>query len=197
MRQLKKIDLRSVLIFVCLIGTLGMVCPGKDVPVHKFMATVGANVFSSASGAYRQIYGQSAFMPEFKLTRLVYRGISVWGGFGYFSDKGNIEEVDEKASFRRTLFGFGLGYVHKLSALLRLRGELGLTSISFKEEALGMIQKGSGLGWKIGANVDYFIGERLFATLMTAYSQASDKVQTGTIKLGGFQGGLGLGFTFR
>lgn len=160
------------------------------------MVTAGGNFFSSSQTEYRQIYGQLVFMPEIKITGLVYRNFTAWGSFGLISKNGFIEEVDEKAHIRQTLLSFGVGYAQKLSAVLRLRAELGLTFISFKEEALEVIAKGSGVGWKIGVNLDYFIGKKMFVMLTTAYSQASDEAQTGKIKLGGFQAGAGLGFTF-
>ncbi len=112
------------------------------------------------------------------------------------SNQGFIEEVDEETEIQQIFFSVGVGYAQKLSARLRLRGELGLAAITFKEEALGGILKGSGLGWKIGADLDYFIGKKLFITLAAAYSEAGDDVETGKIELGGFQAGVGLGFAF-
>jgi len=160
------------------------------------MITAGGNFFSNSQTEYRQIYGQLVFMPEIKITGLVYRNFTAWGSFGLISKNGFIEEVDEKAHIRQILLSFGVGYAQKLSAVLNLRGELGLISIAFKEEAMEETVKGSGVGWKIGADLDYFIGKKMFVTLTTAYSMASDEAQTGKIKLGGFQAGAGLGFTF-
>ena len=196
MKKTIKNGLQSMLLLVCLLASLSVVCPGKETAGRKFMVTAGGNFFSSLQTQYRQIYGQLVFMPEIKITRLVYRDITIWGSFGLISKNGFIEEVDEKAHIRQTMLSFGLGYVHKLSALLRLRAELGLTFISFKEEALEETVKGSGVGWKIGANLDYFVGKKTFVMLTTAYSMASDEAQTGKIKLGGFQAGAGLGFVF-
>ncbi len=135
-------------------------------------------------------------MPEIKLTCLVYKNFSVWGGFAMTSKQGLIEEVDETAKIRQTFLSFGIGYACKLSASLRLRGEVGLAAISYKEEALGATQKGSGLGWKIGADLDYFISKKIFLILAAAYSQASDEAEIGKIELGGAQGGIGVGFVF-
>jgi hypothetical protein len=183
------------LLFI-LILLLPVIRPGEEIPARKFTAPAGVNFFCSPSADYRQIYGKSAFMPEIKIMRLVYRGLAVWGSIGLISDNGFIEEVDEKARIRKIMLGFGLGYVHRFSALLRLRGELGLAFISFKEDALEVIQKGSGLGWKVAANLDYFLSKRVFAMLTMAFSQAKDEAQTGKIDLGGFQAGAGLGFIF-
>lgn len=196
MKPRTKNGIKSMLLLLCLIASLGVVCQGEESAARKFMVTAGGNFFLSSSGDFRQIYGQAFFMPEIKIMRLVYRNFFVWGSFSLIARDGVIEEVDEKVHIGQTLLGFGFGYVFKLSAILRLRGELGMTYISFKEEALDDTQKGSGLGWKIGANLDYFLGNKIFLTLTTAYSQAGDEAQTGKIELGGFQAGAGIGFAF-
>jgi opacity protein-like surface antigen len=196
MKLTKKSGLRSMIPFVFLFACLGMACPAAEIPAHRFMATAGVNAFRAASGDYRQLYGQTAFMPEFKLTCLVYKNFSVWGGFGLVSRQGRIEEVDETAKINQTFLSFGVGYAHKLSGKLRLRGELGLEYVSFKEEALAVTQKGSGLGWKVGAGLDYFIGKRLFVNLAAAYSQAGDETEAGKVELGGAQAGAGVGLIF-
>jgi hypothetical protein len=196
MKQAKKSGLKSMIILVFLLASMGMLCPGADAQARKFMATAGVNIFQSSSSGYREIYGQTAVMPELKVTCKIFKNFTVWGGFGLTSKQGFIEEVEEEAEIRQNFFSIGVGYAQKLSARLRLRGELGLAAITFKEEALGATLKGSGLGWKIGADLDYFIGKKLFVILAAAFSEASDEVETGKIKLGGLQAGIGLGFTF-
>jgi hypothetical protein len=196
MKQIMKPSFKSTLNLVFFLIFFSVVCLGEDITNRRFMVTAGANLFNSASADYRQIYGKSVFMPEIKITGLVYKNFTAWGSFGFISKNSYIEEVAEPSKIQQTLLSFGVGYVHKFNASLRLRGELGMIFISFKEEALDETQKGSGLGWRIGANLDYFIGKRIFVTLTTAYSMASDEAQTGKIKLGGFQAGAGLGFVF-
>jgi hypothetical protein len=196
MKQAKKSGLRSMIMPAFLFVALGMACPGAEVQARKFMATAGVNIFQSASRGYREIYGQMAVMPEIKVACRIYKNFTVWGGVGLVSKQGFIAEVDEDAEIRQTFFSIGAGYAQKLSPRLRLRGELGLAAIAFKEEALGGTLKGSGLGWRIGADLDYFIGKKLFVILAAAYSDASDEVETGKIRLGGLQAGVGLGFAF-
>jgi hypothetical protein len=196
MKKTTKNSFKTIFTLMLLLSCFSMVCPGQETAVPKFMVTAGGNLFSSSQTQYRQIYGQAVFMPEIKITYLVYQGITIWGGFGSITSNGSIEEVDEKAHISQIFLGFGAGYEHKLSALLRLRAELGLTSISFKEKAMEVTLKGSGLGWKIGAILDYFIGKKIFVLLTAAYSQASADAQTGKIELGGLQLGAGLGFAF-
>ena len=196
MNKSSKRGLLPIILLASWLISIGPTCPGAEIPAHRFMATAGVNVFRAASGDYRQLYGQTAFMPEIKLTWLVYKNFSVWGGFGLISRQGLIEEVDESARINQTFLSLGIGYAHKLSAKLRLRGELGLAHISFKEDALEVTKNGSGLGPKIGISLDYSIGKKLFITVGAAGSKAGDKVEVGKIELGGVQLGAGIGFIF-
>lgn len=196
MKPATKNIFRSLLSLMLLSSAFITVCPGAEIPAHKFMVTAGANFFHGSSSDYREIYGQAVFLPEIKLTCLVYKNFSVWGGLGLISKQGFIEEVAETTEIKQAFLSLGIGYAHKLSAKLRLRGELGLAAISYKEEALGGTQKGSGLGWKLGADLDYFLSKKLFLFLTAAYSQASDETEIGKVKLGGAQGGIGVGIAF-
>jgi hypothetical protein len=196
MNQSKKSGLRSMALMVFLFTLLSTASPALEIPAHKFMVTAGANVFLPASGDYRRIFGRSVLMPEVKITCLVYRNFSLWGGFAWVAKQGTVEEVDETAKINQTFLSLGAGYAQKLSGKLRLRGELGLTYVSFREEALQRVQKGSGLGWKVGADLDYFIGKRLFVTLAAAYSKTGDETEAGKIDLGGAQAGAGIGVIF-
>ncbi len=195
MKNMTKISAMPVLLLMITLSSFTLDCRGEEASKQKNMVSAGANIFFSSAASYRQIYGRG-FMPEIKFTRLVHKSISVWGACAWISKQGFIEEVSEPATIRQTLLSFGAGYVYKLNARLQLRAEAGLTFISFKEEALDGTLKGSGVGWKIGTNLDYFLWKKVFATLAASFSQASDEVETGKVKLGGFQLGAGLGFAF-
>jgi hypothetical protein len=196
MKQTIKKGLKLILLMLLMFFFFSLISPGAEMPDSKFMVTASGGLFFSSAASYRQIYGKPAFMPEIKITYLVYRNISVWGACGLISDNGLIEEVNEPAQISQTMLSFGAGYVYRFNGKLQLRGEAGMTFISFKEEALEETLKGSGMGWKLGANLDYFFWKKVFATLGASFSQASDEVETGKVKLGGFLLGVGLGFAF-
>jgi hypothetical protein len=196
MKETTRNVFKSLFILVFLFSAFVRVCPAEDIPAHKFMVAASGNIFRSPASSYRKIYGSTSFMPEIKFMFLAYRNFGVWGSFAYIDDSGWIEEVDEAASIRQTVLGFGIGYAHQLAAALCLRGELGLAYDSFKEEALAETFKSSGLGLKIGVSLDYRIWKKWFAILSASYSQISDDAQTGKIDLGGTQVGVGIGVVF-
>jgi hypothetical protein len=196
MKTTTKNGLKSMFLLACLILSFALACPAEEIPSKRFMVTAGVDLFNGASADYRAIYGQAVLMPELKVTAKVYRNFTVWGSCALIAKDGYIEEVEETAHISQTILGFGLGYAHNLSVKLRLRGELGMTYISFREKAMAETAKGSGWGWKVGANLDYSICKKMFATLAAGYSGVSDEAEFGKIKLGGFQAGIGIGFAF-
>jgi hypothetical protein len=193
-KQMEKSIFKSPLLLVFLLFAFFMACQGNEVVGHRFLVTASGNFLSASQAEYRQVYGQLAFMPEIKTTCLIPGGITVWGGLGLIGNNGYIEEVDETAHIQQTFASFGVGYARQLGITLRLRGEIGLAYIAFKEEAFDETSKGSGIGWKVGACLDYFLARRIFVTLAAAFSQASYEGQVGKVGLGGFQVGAGLGF---
>jgi hypothetical protein len=196
MKEAKSRRLRSISLLVCLIVLSSAARAEAAISDYKFIATAGPVLFRNSAAGYRQLYGTMSFMPEIKLTCLSSLDISAWFAAGLFADNGLIEEVEEEATFQELRLSFGIGYARKVNAKLRLRGELGIVGINFKEKALAMVHKGSVLGWQIGVSLDYLIKQKLFLFLTFAYSQASDEVLIGKIELGGAQAGIGLGYDF-
>ncbi|GEM_PF-3896016 len=196
MQQLRKKRLRSMILLVFIFASLRMSALGAGGSPREFMVSVVANAFRSDSREYRQLYGQAVLMPQLKLTCLVYGNFSIWAGFGMVSRQGYIGEVGETAQIDQTLLSLGAGYVQKLSGKLRLRGELGLVRISFKEKALEVVQRGSGVGPKLEVDLEYFVSKRVLVTLAAAYCRARDEMDIGKVELGGAQAGAGVGLVF-
>ena len=122
MNQSTKIGIRTAILLTFWLITLGLACPGAVAPDRKLMATAGVNIFQASSSDYQDIYGETAVMPELKITYKIFKNFTLWGGFGLVSKQGFIEEVAEAAEIRQNFFNIGVGYAHNLSARLRLRG---------------------------------------------------------------------------
>ena len=156
--------------------------------------TVGAGLFRATSASYRSLYGGASFMPEIRLGRRLGRNLLVWGGCAWNSDDGVMPEVSEPASIRHTSLSMGAGYSRRLAGRLRWRAEAGLALLTFREEALGAVVKGRGLGWRLGSGVDYLAWDRVFLFLDAAFTRANDDAETGRVLLGGLHLSGGLGF---
>lgn len=179
-----------------LLLAIAAACPAAGAPAKRFMASAGVNVFNAASSFYRQTYGGAILMPELKLTWLALGSFGVWGSCARVDKRGLVAEVNEPADLGQWFLAAGVGYARGLGRRMRLRGELGLAYVSFREEAMERTQKGGGLGWRAGACLDHGLGGILFATLSASYSRIGLDVKKERIDLGGLRAGLGLGAAF-
>ena len=179
-----------------LLLAMAAACPGAGAPAKRFIASAGVNVFNSASGDYRRTYGDAVLMPELKLTWLALGDFGVWGSCARVDKQGLEAEVNEPAKLGQWFLAAGVGYARGLGSRMRLRVELGLAYVAFREEALGRSNEGGALGWRAGACLDHGLGETLFATLSASYSRVLIDLEPGRIELGGLRVGLGLGAAF-
>jgi hypothetical protein len=74
--------------------------------------------------------------------------------------------------------------------------ELGLANASYKEEAMGVEESGSVLGFRADVGLTYTVASPLFISLEAGYISTSKEVNSVTIKPGGLKLGLGLGAKF-
>jgi hypothetical protein len=162
----------------------------------RIRLSVGVGPFRATAASYRQLYGGTSFMPEIRLGRTLGRNLLLWGGCAWNSDDGVMVEVSEPARIRRTVLSLGAGYNGRLAGRLRWRAEAGLALLSFREEALGAVVKGRGLGWRLGSGIDWFAWDRVFIFLAAAFTHAGDDAETGRLRLGGLHLNGGMGFAF-
>lgn len=198
MKRAKSIlmSVSGALFAVCLLLALATTLPSAVAPARRFMASAGVNVFNSASGDYRRTYGGAVLMPELKLTWLAVGNFGVWGSCARVDKRGLVAEVNEPAALGQWFLAAGIGYARGLGRQMRLRGELGLAYVSFREEALGRANTGGALGWRAGACLDHGLGRVLFATLTASYSRIGLDVRGERVDLGGLRAGFGLGAAF-
>ncbi len=198
MKSEKRHGSRSCRVFLAffLLLAFAAACPAAGVPAKRFMATAGVNVFNSASGDYRRTYGGAVLMPELKLTWLAVGNFGLWGSCARVDRQGLVAEVNEPADLGQWFLAAGIGYARVLGKRMRLRGELGLAYVSFREEALGRANTGGALGWRAGACLDHDLGKSLFATLSASYSRIRLDAGGEGIDLGGLRAGFGLGAAF-
>ena len=161
----------------------------------KMLITATGNLLMPADGNYRDLYGDSVFFPEFKLGYRLFNNGYIWLGFGFFSRSAETAILKLPADSKQTLFSFGGGYTFNISEKVGFNGELGLASISYKEEALDLEMSGSAIGFVVNGSVFFKVTEKIFLQAVLGYAYASDEIDDAKIKLGGFKSGIGVGIT--
>ncbi|MCP5052920.1 MAG: hypothetical protein GY940_37470 [bacterium] len=82
------------------------------------------------------------------------------------------------------------------------KAEIGVFSAGYSENAFALDEEvevtGSAIGVRIGGSVVYKITDRLFMEMSFGYLAAStyDSIEDISLKLGGLNGGIGLGIRF-
>jgi hypothetical protein len=156
----------------------------------------GKFLFSSDSN-YKRIYGNSQFYPELEVGLDIYKGIVLFGSYGYFSQTGKTEgELKEDTKSTKEFLSFGAGYKIEANEKIYVLIKVGVSRIDYKEESMGEIIKNNKIGLCGEVNIIYNMSKRLYTKIFIGYMGGKDKIDDVDIKLGGFTAGLGLGIRF-
>jgi len=161
-----------------------------------FQVRFTGNYLVPADSGYKDIYGKSMFYPELKAGYAFSGDFYVWAGYGFLDRQGETPVLKLEAKSSQDFLSAGLGYRGGAADGLGYFVELGLANVSYKEEAMGVTEKGSVLGFRADAGLTYTVASPLFICLELGYISTSKKVNEVTIKPGGLKAGLGVGLKF-
>jgi len=173
-----------------------IVSAGWAVAGENFQVRFIGNYLAPADSGYKDIYGKSMFYPEFKAGYSFSSNFYIWAGYGFLDRTGETPILKLEAKSKQNFLSLGLGYSGVLSDALGYFAELGLANASYKEEAMGVEESGSVLGFRADAGLTYAVSGPVFACLEVGYISTSKNVNAVTIKPGGLKLGLGLGLKF-
>jgi hypothetical protein len=168
-----------------------------DAQTHRFQLALDLSYLAHRDANYKDIYENGSIFPELKAGIRLFSGLQVTGGFGYFKEKGTIEGLEGESAEVESLqnyYSAGLEYLFDISWswTLKLSGEY--IWVDLEESAFAEVIKASSNAYRVGAGFIYDIGHGFFFEIFGAYTTGDDTVNGIDIKLGGFQGGIGLGF---
>lgn len=184
-------------VITAIIFILIVLIAGADAQTHRFQLALDLSYLAHRDSNYKDIYGSGSFFPELRAGIRIVSGLQVTGGFGYFKEKGTIEGLegeDAATESLQTYYAAGLEYLINLSWSWTLRVSGEYLWVDLEESAFGEVIKASSNAYRVGAGFVYDIGHGFFLEFFGAYTTGNDTVNDIDIKLGGFQGGVGLGF---
>lgn len=168
---------------------------GKFWPDNPIFLKVSMNYIQPLDAVYRENYGGSFYIPEFRVGVFFTTKLSVWFAYSSFKGKTVIDLTGLAADASQTISSYGFGYHMKLSKKLRCSLDLSIVNIQFVENALGLSADGSGSGFRLGLGIGMNLNKNFFTDINTYYMTApTDLSPTISAKLGGFGAGFGLGF---
>jgi len=181
--------------FLSLLLGLIIILGGGRLAAETVMFSVSGGYLFPADSGYKEVYGRSFMVPEFKLGIKVIKDIYVYGNFLTFSRNGLTPELQEPASSNQSLIGGGLAYFPYLTSHWKLLVAAGLVSFTYKEKAMEIEVSGNKIGFSLEAGL-YLKEKFLLFGLNAGYHSARDSYEGVDFKLGGARVSLSLGFVF-
>ena len=154
--------------------------------------SVSGNVLLPADSDYKDVYGDTAFFPEFKLALKVSNGFYIWGGYGMVSQTGETILLGLEAKSKQHFVSLGGGYNGSLTGSLEFFIDAGAVFTSFSEETMGAKLSDDAIGFRVDGSLLVRLGAGLLGGVNVGYVYAADTIEGFSIKIGGFKGGLTL-----
>jgi hypothetical protein len=180
----------------CVVVLIGFLGGGSAWAADRFQVRLCGSVLLPADAGYKDVYGKSAFLPEFKAGMALSDSLYLWAGYGLLYKKGETPVLKNEAKSTQHFISGGLGIRGTLADKLEWLAEAGLLVVAYREDAMGVSVADSALGFPAGAGIGYRLSDLLFLTAEAGYLFALDKVKGETVKPGGFKAGVGIGVRF-
>ena len=162
---------------------------------EKIMLTVSGSYIFPADAGYKNVYGETLFVPEFKLGVRIIDQLYVYGLFMTGSKDGTTPDLELTTHSRQQFFGGGLGYFPSVGRHLKVFIGAGVANASYKEEAMELTISGNKIGLNLEAGI-YYKEKFLFSGIEAGYCQAKDNYEGVDFKIGGGRLSLVLGVVF-
>ncbi|MGZ7046387.1 MAG: hypothetical protein ACXVJK_08685 [Candidatus Aminicenantales bacterium] len=168
-------------------------CAGTAFSADRLLVSAGLNYLQTADSGYKGVYGQSLFYPDARVGVRIVRGLHAVAGFGFLTKKGETPDLHLPAKSTQMFYSAGLAYIANVGGMVNFKVEAGVADISYKEEAMDLIVKGSKLGYQAELGL-LIMGDVAFTEIDLGYVGAADTVAGVNIKLGGARAALRIGF---
>ena len=162
--------------------------------IHFLNIAARASYFINRDANFRDVYGSGNFSFESKVSLRVLEGLHIAGGVGFLKTEGTIPDTEFEAEANQRMISAGLEYAFELSYSWEFRLGADVLFVNYEESAFGEKIKNNGLAYRAEGGLLYRLSHDLYLEIFTAYSFGNDDVNGVSIKLGGFQAGLGIAF---
>lgn len=183
--------MKKSMMIISLIALLAASLPARDLSLALTVSYLG-----KADSGFKEVYGSGGVLPGLRFEAMVWKGVSLYGSYGFFSKKGATPVLGQEARTTQHFISAGAAWRRALGKKLEWSIYGGLLYVSYREEALGDRISGGAPGVEIGASLGCKVSERFFLYPFASYLAAGDTVEGVDVKLGGFQAGVGAGIRF-
>lgn len=142
---------------------------------------------------YKEVYGSGGIQPGLRIEAGVWKNLSIYASYGFFTKKGTTPVLEEDAKTTQHSLALGAAWRGTIAEKMAWGVYAGLLHIRYREEALGEEITGGATGIEAGVLLDYDLSDAIFVFPFVSYLKADDTVDEMKIKLGGFKAGIGVG----
>jgi len=161
---------------------------------HFLHLSVNANYFFHRDANFRDIYGEGKLSFGAKANFRIVDGFHLTGGAEILNAKGTIPETALEAEAVHRNFSAGVAYFFELSYAWDLRVGADLVYVDYEESAFGEKIEDIGWAYRLESALVWRISQDIYSEILVAYTYGTDDIDGRSIKLGGFQVGVGLAF---
>lgn len=174
-----------------------MLCPFALLSEGRLKISVSGSFFMPGEDDFKNLYGDSFLLPEFKVSFTLISDLYLWGSYGFFSGEGKTAVLEMPMESSQSILAFGAGYSVNFALGLSGFAEAGAAVAGYREEGMDQKVEGSPLGFIIQGGLNYKIGKMFFMCVTLGYYTATDTQtileQAVDVKLGGVKAGFGIG----
>lgn len=163
---------------------------------NSFAISAIGSYLSPSDGDYKTIYGNGMIYPEIKMEFTLFKGFSVWIGYGFLTADGVIPILEYEAKSNQHHLSLGAGYAIKFFNFMGAKIQLGSFNVYYIERTTNIEETGLAFGYRLDLGLMFFLGQRTFVGLSGGYMNAGKSLYDRTVKFGGFKGGLEIGISF-
>ncbi len=165
-----------------------------DAYVHFLHLSVNANYFFHRDANFREIYGSGKLGFGSKAAFRIRDGLHLTGGVDFLKAKGTIPDTafDAEASWRN--IHAGLAYFFELSYAWDFRIGADLLYVDYEESAFGEKIEDNAWAYRLEGALIWRLSQDIYSEVLVSYTYGTDDIDSRSIKIGGFQVGIGLAF---
>ncbi len=163
---------------------------------NTFGISVIGNYMVPSDADYKTIYGEGMIYPELKIEFNVFKGFSLWLGYGYLTADGIIPILEDEAKSNQHHLSVGAGYTLKFFNFMGLKIQLASFNVYYSEKSVDIEETGMAFGYRADLGLMFYMGNHFFMGLSGGYMNASKTLYGRSVKFGGFKGGLEIGIAF-
>jgi len=161
---------------------------------HIVCLSVSCNYLLPEDESYKEVYADSAIVPDLELDVKVFSNLFGWVGGGMMSAQGETSVLKDQTTSSQTFLSGGLGAQFGDSILFKIQA--GGLLVMYKEDAMGLSVSGNAMGFMARGGVLIKIMKNFGFTIHLDYLSARKTIENQVIKFGGMQAGAGISILF-